>query len=117
VGQVTGSTSLPKGHVEPGETSLEAALREIYEETGIRVGVPLKQFPEYQRSSGRGNGEVKTITMFLFAIEGEPPLNPVDSTNFDARWLDLADAAQSLTYPEDRIFLRSASPAVESISS
>lgn len=28
---------LPKGHIEPGETELECALREMYEETGIPV--------------------------------------------------------------------------------
>ena len=27
---------LPKGHVDPGETEMECALRELYEETGIK---------------------------------------------------------------------------------
>lgn len=31
----TKSWVLPKGHVEPGETLQQAALREIYEETGL----------------------------------------------------------------------------------
>src|SRR5688572_24698275 len=29
---------LPKGHVDPGESDLECALRELFEETGIRAG-------------------------------------------------------------------------------
>lgn len=29
---------LPKGHVDPGETNLECALRELEEETGIKAG-------------------------------------------------------------------------------
>ena len=28
--------SLPKGHVDPGETFEQAALREVFEETGVR---------------------------------------------------------------------------------
>lgn len=28
---------IPKGHVENGETHLEAAIRELYEETGFRI--------------------------------------------------------------------------------
>jgi len=30
------SWSLPKGHIDPGESALAAAKREIYEESGIR---------------------------------------------------------------------------------
>ena len=35
VNQNHDSWSLPKGHIDDGETKLEAAIREIYEETGI----------------------------------------------------------------------------------
>lgn len=31
---------IPGGHVEPGETPVEAALRELYEETGASVDTP-----------------------------------------------------------------------------
>lgn len=35
--QPEGCHGFPKGHMEAGETEVETALREIYEETGIRV--------------------------------------------------------------------------------
>lgn len=35
--QPEGCHGFPKGHMEPGETEAETALREIYEETGVRV--------------------------------------------------------------------------------
>ena len=35
--QRNGRWDLPKGKVEPGETLLQAALREVEEETGIKV--------------------------------------------------------------------------------
>ena len=36
VNQYGNSWSLPKGHIEEGEEILEAAKREIYEESGIK---------------------------------------------------------------------------------
>lgn len=35
--QVYGKIDIPKGHVEPGETDLEAAIRECHEEANIAV--------------------------------------------------------------------------------
>ena len=39
VHQVEGHWSLPKGHVEDGETEEETAIRETFEETGVRAKV------------------------------------------------------------------------------
>jgi 8-oxo-dGTP pyrophosphatase MutT (NUDIX family) len=116
VNQVTRSTSLPKGHVKAGETPLDAARREIHEEIGINVGEPVMQFPAYSRLSGHRTGERKLLMMFLFAIEGEPALVPLDESNSDARWVEPAEALEALTYLEDRVFLRSAIRDIAALS-
>ena len=41
----TGKADLPKGHVEAGETFLEAAIRECYEETGLHPSNSLNIYP------------------------------------------------------------------------
>ena len=43
------SWSLPKGHLDPGESSLEAARREIYEESGIRDLDLVRELGTYER--------------------------------------------------------------------
>ena len=51
VNQNHDSWSLPKGHIDDGETKLEAAIREIYEETGIenpKLIKPLGSFGRYR---------------------------------------------------------------------
>jgi ADP-ribose pyrophosphatase YjhB (NUDIX family) len=44
----TNSYSIPKGHVELGETSLEAAIRETKEEVGIEFHINTIQGPEME---------------------------------------------------------------------
>ena len=36
-GRRSGKWSFPKGHIESGETTLDCALRELYEETGLKL--------------------------------------------------------------------------------
>ena len=49
VNQNHNSWSLPKGHVDKGETILDAAIREIYEETGIKDLKLIKPLGDYGR--------------------------------------------------------------------
>lgn len=66
---VTGSNhwDIPKGKVDPDETHLEAAVRELYEETSIRVDptmlVDLGIFP-YKRS--------KDLSLWLHRVDPLP---------------------------------------------
>ena len=112
VSQHGDSWSLPKGHIDPGETALQAAVREIAEESGItdvRLAGELGCYERYRIGKGgvgEDQSERKSITMFLFDTPQEA-LHPTDPDNPEARWVSVKEALNLLTHPKDRAFLQS----------
>ena len=105
------SWSLPKGHIDPGESRLEAAIREIEEESGIRRLTFIKELGSYSRykigvEAREDTSELKTIHMFLFTTD-EERLKPADPDNPEARWMRADDVEALLTHPKDKVFFRS----------
>jgi 8-oxo-dGTP pyrophosphatase MutT (NUDIX family) len=93
--------SLPKGHIEEGETPEIAAIREVAEETGIRS--------EISRSLGvidfwfmaSGKRIHKTVHHFLFKEVGgslQPQVTEVD----DVAWVPLEEVVERLAYPDEK---------------
>lgn len=115
VSQHGNSWSLPKGHIEDNEGAEEAAVREIFEETGIQDVKIIEKLGEYQRGRiGEGGiGEVaediRNITLFL-CITNQTELSPIDPDNTDAIWLAIQDVADKLTHPKDKEYFQSLTP-------
>jgi ADP-ribose pyrophosphatase YjhB (NUDIX family) len=104
------SWSLPKGHIDEGENALEAAKREIYEESGVRDLEYVRELGTYERYKiGNGGGEDrserKAITMFLFRTR-QKLLKPVDADNPEAKWVAKEKVAGLLTHDRDKEFFR-----------
>lgn len=111
VNQNQDSWSLPKGHIDPDENALEAAKREIYEESGVKTLHFVRALGSYERPRiGKGGGsdlsEIKRITLFLFTTT-QKTLHPVDPQNPEARWVPRSKVASLLTHPKDKSFFRS----------
>jgi ADP-ribose pyrophosphatase YjhB (NUDIX family) len=103
------SWSLPKGHLDPGEKPLDAAKREIYEESGISELKLVKDLGFYERfkislKGGDDSSEMKRIHMFIFRTS-QTDLRPLDPDNPEALWLAPEEAACLLTHAKDREFL------------
>ncbi len=118
VNQKRTSWSLPKGGIDPGEESLEAAKREIFEETGVSQLDFIKKLGEYERYGTALDGgddtkhPKKKITMFLFRTN-QMELQPRDPYNPEARWVKKEDVADLLTHRKDKKFFLSILPDLE----
>jgi 8-oxo-dGTP pyrophosphatase MutT (NUDIX family) len=93
--------ALPKGHFDPGETPLQAAEREVREETGVAVE-PLGELGEAHYWYTRDGQTIgKSVTFFLFSYLGGD-IEDHDEEVEQVRWLDLAEAQRSLTHAAER---------------
>jgi ADP-ribose pyrophosphatase YjhB (NUDIX family) len=98
--------SLPKGHVESGESPLQAAKREIREECGLSNLTLVRELGSYKRDKAtrhRGRKEIKTIHMFLFRT-GEDVLKPMDRMITECRWVEKEKTVSLLTNARDKEF-------------
>lgn len=93
--------SLPKGHVEPGETLEAAAVREVAEETGIkgRVAADLGAI-DFWFTAGRRRVH-KTVHHFLLIAEGGS-LSNADPEVSEVEWVPVTKVADVLAYPDER---------------
>ncbi len=93
--------ALPKGHIDPGESAIEAAVREVREETGI-VAEPVCELGEsryWYRRDGHTIG--KTVSFFLFSyVEGDT--DDHDDEVEEVRWLGLKEAETALSHAAER---------------
>ena len=95
---------LPKGHVEPGETLVETAVREVEEETGIlgRALVTLGTI-DYWFSTPSHRIHKMVHHYLLEALGGEITIEKdPDHEAIDARWFRLERVHEQLTFPNER---------------
>jgi len=105
---------LPKGLVDPGEKALEAALREVREETGV-TATPITKLADikyvYIRSWGDGDRVFKIVSFYLLRYESGRIDNISEDMRIEvarAKWVKLADAPKLLAYRGEKQMARQA---------
>jgi ADP-ribose pyrophosphatase YjhB (NUDIX family) len=93
--------SLPKGHIEAGETPEQAAIREVQEETGIEseISKALGVIDFWFMAGGKRIH--KTVHHFLFKEVGgtlAPQITEVDEVG----WFPLEEVVSLLAYPDEK---------------
>ena len=105
---------LPKGLVDPGEKALDAALREVREETGITASAITKLADikyMYVRSWGDGERVFKIVSFYLLRYESGEIDHISDAMRIEvarASWVKLEDAAKLLAYKGEKQMERKA---------
>ena len=93
--------SLPKGHIEEGESPEQAALREVQEETGIESVIEKSLgVIDFWFMAG-GKRIHKTVHHYLFRERGgllAPQATEVD----EVAWFPLAEIVERLAYPDEK---------------
>jgi 8-oxo-(d)GTP phosphatase len=93
--------SLPKGKLQPGEQHVDAAIREVEEETGwdVAVGHELRAVRYRDR-----HGRPKHVRYWNMTPLRSRPFTPNEEVD-EVRWLSLDEAATLLSYDLDRRLL------------
>ena len=104
-GKPEGTWALPKGLIDTGENPAETALREGFEETGIRGRLAGKLGDVRYVYTWQGERVFKIVSFFLAHAAGGrigelPPGMEVEVA--EARWLPLPEAPGLLAYKGER---------------
>jgi 8-oxo-dGTP pyrophosphatase MutT (NUDIX family) len=104
-GKPEGTWALPKGLIDRGEKPAETALREGFEETGVRSRLAGKLGDVRYVYTWKGERVFKVVSFYLaHAVGGRigelPPGMEVEVA--EARWLPLEEAPRLLAYGGER---------------
>lgn len=101
---------LPKGHVEPGETLQEAAIREAREESGYReLEIKADLGSQCVAFEKEGRPVVRTEHYFLMTLSRGASKRPRSGeSQFDPTWLTWDQALRAMTFEAEREWVRRA---------
>ena len=89
-GRISQKWGPPKGHVEKGESLVDTAVRETYEETGIKINS--KNSIKFKDLNKHYQIILAKITFFIFILNEETTYEPLDSKEIcSVEWFDIEE--------------------------
>ncbi len=99
---------LTKGRIENNETIMQAALREAYEETGIKDISILEEFQhKITYYFKRGSQKIKKTVVYLIGISAVTEVH-ISKEHVGYLWCTYEDALKTLTFENTRKVIRAA---------
>lgn len=102
--------SLPKGHVEDGETLIQTAIRECFEETNIALSEKdcVRELTSYSYEFLNHQGKLirKTIVPFLFKIADANGAKAKEKQMVSVEWMDMDEFLQKCNYDSVKAIVR-----------
>ena len=93
--------ALPKGHPEKGESSQDAALREVREETGLDA-TPVEKLGDIRYWYARDGDRVLKVVSFFLLHYRSGRLEDHDHEVEEALWIPLEEAPERLAYRSEK---------------
>jgi diadenosine hexaphosphate hydrolase (ATP-forming) len=114
LGHRNGTWVFPKGHIDPGETHIVAAIREVEEESGV-LSICLDERITYQTRYKNVRKEERVITWFLLTSNAEDVILR-EATFPKGGFYSKEKVHKKLTFDEDKALLEFMIEALQHIS-
>jgi 8-oxo-dGTP pyrophosphatase MutT (NUDIX family) len=101
-----GHWDFPRGHVEENETELDAALRELKEETNIFDIKVIEGFRESYRYLFSNNKKEKEVVLMLAQTKQKEVILSFEHMGY--RWVNYENALKLITYENPKLILQKA---------
>ncbi len=98
---LSGYWGFPKGHPNEGETPLDTAKRELFEETGLYIDEVLSDKLLQEKYSFRVEGKTihKTVQYFIASVTSQEVVIDLKEAR-EGKWVDINAAPMHLTFKE-----------------
>lgn len=110
-----GDWVLPKGKVEDGESMMQAAIREVYEEAGVKAKVEEyigKINYKFKNSRNREETVMKTVHWYLMSTKNMNA-NPQKEEGFiEAKFVHMDRVEELLKYDDEKKIIKEAIVAI-----
>ena len=111
--------ALPKGLIDAGEKGADTAVREAFEETGVRATLDRKLGDVRYVYTWDGERVFKVVSFFLLRATGgrigELPAG-MEVEVAEARWVPIEEAPEVLSYKGEREMAQRAAEALAEVS-
>jgi len=105
----------PKGHIEIGESSEIAALREVAEETGVKAEIIERVGETKYFYWEEGEKILKTVAFYLMRYKSDGDATTAFEVS-DQVWLPIDDVEEKLTFKDTKEMWKKAKEKIEQLT-